>query len=798
MILAILLLAVAVPLIFPVAASGSQCDQYGDCISPAVSTVHGNPDGSFYPGDSFYVYPNPSAGTNMSVSSVSWSFNSTEFSRNGYYFVIVGNKTGSFTISVTVLFHNLPGTKVDNMTSVSSPIRDSVSITVRKLVLVPTAGRLTNVTASNGFLLRNPDGSFYKNDSFCIAWSTTFLYYQSRPDINVSAQPASSIPLKLLNSTTYTKNNYAGTTCFAVTGSANYKPYNLTLVFSAVNHNYNDMHLARMYYVDLQAPFTVVQYSPYFSHYTYMQYNSTLQTSYLRPFITIARYDGNNPGFAANYTGDIDTKKIVAVNDTGERAWINNFTFSSTGFRMSTNYTSEQLSNDTQFIPNQNATMKVNYMNSTKLSETREMNWGNRYYKYYFVADMSVMKYVENGTQYYQVVENAQSKNYAGGTYNAFTTNYDYSPVFYNGFIIFQGNETGLPINITLTIHNTFPLNYELMSEVNATFHNDPKAIRDLKVDLSNDAYNYTEILRPIAVNTTSNTYYFLLNQTNIMTQAGGELPYLTINASGGARLVSYEVNINFAQLMELPSDFPSFPSQNGTTRTPFNFIQGYYVDNLQVNTGGAPVNFTSSAYTNIFFYAPGLNTAYPGPIGFPGNLTNRYSFFFGQNTTIPVNVQGGGVDLVAFQPFSPSSYKTTVFASNMSGGVTNFWVASVSYSPPSSCVGTLESIGPLYVCKLFIWNPTFNSPLTWPPGFTGIYGFNFNVPEAGLYAIGYDGAWGSSSIITTFTDRTISQGPQSADLWAFATFIAVVVIGMYFAGRWFKYRQTRKSSPDQ
>jgi hypothetical protein len=61
------------------------------------------------------------------------------------------------------------------------------------------------------------------------------------------------------------------------------------------------------------------------SLFTYMEYNSANSSSYERPFVTLIRYDGNNPGYS--YGGDANTAPIVAVNDTRERALINSFNF---------------------------------------------------------------------------------------------------------------------------------------------------------------------------------------------------------------------------------------------------------------------------------------------------------------------------------------------------------------------------------------------------------------------------------------------------------------------------------------
>jgi len=78
---------------------------------------------------------------------------------------------------------------------------------------------LVNVTDSHGQTLRNPDGTFYRNDSFCDSWSATFPFAAERTDkrINVTSVAPS---LRILN---YSADllGRTGRFCYAVeTGAA--------------------------------------------------------------------------------------------------------------------------------------------------------------------------------------------------------------------------------------------------------------------------------------------------------------------------------------------------------------------------------------------------------------------------------------------------------------------------------------------------------------------------------------------------------------------------------------------------
>ena len=166
------------------ATGGDPCDNYGDCVSSSITFIRSNPDGSLYLGDSFSVSVSISSGQNTRSYSISWSFDSSVFQRTGSTFTVAGNKTGIYAISASVTFTG--SIQVGNTTQPFT----STLLTSQTVSIIPMniqfRTTLVNVTDARGRLLRNPDGSFYRNDSFCDSWSATFAFASERTDIKIN------------------------------------------------------------------------------------------------------------------------------------------------------------------------------------------------------------------------------------------------------------------------------------------------------------------------------------------------------------------------------------------------------------------------------------------------------------------------------------------------------------------------------------------------------------------------------------------------------------------------------------
>ena len=127
----------------------------------------------------------------------------------------------------------------------------------------------------------------------------------------------------------------------------------------------------------------MVNYDPYFNYFTYMDYNSANSSAYERPFVTLVRYDGNNPGYS--YGGNANTAPITAVNDTRERALINSFNFTVTGWGIKANLTSGDISQDLSFW-NETA---IDLGTKTTNTTYPVLTFSQRIEKFYFTSDVA-------------------------------------------------------------------------------------------------------------------------------------------------------------------------------------------------------------------------------------------------------------------------------------------------------------------------------------------------------------------------------------------------------------------------
>ena len=199
-----------------------------------------------------------------------------------------------------------------------------------------------------------------------------------------------------------------------------------------------------------------------------MEYNSRNSSAYERPFVTLVRYDGNNPGYS--YGGDINTAPITAVNDTRERALINSFNFTTTAWGVKANLTSGDISQDLSFW-NQTS---VDIGSRTTNQTFPIITFAHRVVKFYFTSGIPKIEgYAGQGLEYFNVTELAVSKHFAGGNYGLFNTSYLYEPVYYSGYItVFTYGPAGLDpstsVNITLVTPD--PLNPHLLASLNETF----------------------------------------------------------------------------------------------------------------------------------------------------------------------------------------------------------------------------------------------------------------------------------------------------------------------------------------
>jgi len=811
------------------------CGSYGNCVSSSITYTRANSDDSLYPDDQFTIALSITLGSgsagcgsgcseswSSSLSGMTWSYDTSEFtaetSGTSAGFTVPGNSTGSFTISATASFSvtittcvtstttTTTTTEASTVTSCSTSYAQSSVTTTQQVTVIQlelqVAARIVNVTdRATGYLLRNPDGSFYRNDSFCVQWNATFQFSDVRKDINVSvfSDPLSS--LVLLNTSSTTIGTLApgdpgirqGMFCYSVALNAPYQTYNLTLSFEAMN--WLGMSIA---HIVIAVPFTVVQYSPSFTYLTYMDYNSRNSTTYARPFVTLVRYGGNNPGYS--YGGDSNTAPIINGNDTRERAYINNFTFATTGWNTTLRLVNASVGYDLLFH-NYSVSISYGYLhNQTEYNNKTYypmITWKDRIQRFYFMGNLTEFEaYVPDEMTYFNLTSSAYSKNFAGNTTRLFNSTYLYEPIQYNGYLMFKFyNADGSPnlsANVTITAQNPNPLDVYLIGMVKSTFGNDSAVLKAFEKNLYPS--NYTMSLKQVQPNR-NGTITYLVNQTNLAAIGASAFPSFNITVSSDLSGASYQFTSQSPFLAgatttpcttaprpwltcnEFSYGLPNRLSLflvNGSAlpSLPFDNATAYYLDPLYENLI-LPLNSTLLANSTL----PQASIDYvswwaASPVGAiinpnqpvtsePGQLTNLYQFIYGQNSTVYVNTAGGGIWL-SHPPVTQGSTCVLMFAIGpQSGGVTRLWAVDSE--------GTV-----LTNMSLSSTTPSITSFS--PPGYLGFYVAAIPVVYDGMMTVTLVNAWGAKTTITGIPVMiTVSSSPLLS--WNLVILITVILL---------------------
>jgi hypothetical protein len=615
--------------------------------------------------------------------------------------------------------------------------------------------KLVNVTDSYGNNLRNPDGTFYRLDKFEIQYDVIIAGGNRTLPPSVTFVVNITYPQNVLSET----EKGSGYAIFTVLPNAAFAPYNITLTASILNSVDGSRRAIPSYGYE---PFAVVDYSPHFTYFTYMDYNALNSSAYERPFVILLRYDGNSPGYS--YSGDINTDPFSALNSTGERAIVNSFTFSTNGWSISSNLGIVNDSMDViNFVHHPNLSLSVTLLNN-KTGFPTVITWSNRVQKYYFLSSIQqIRNYVNiDSIMYFNVTASAWYANtYGSRTYRTsdFNASYLYEPIFYSGYLVFRPYG-GLDEDFSVSIisHNPSPLDSFLVSEASSIFGNDNPVTSSLGQDLY-PAYS-TTILKPIISN--SQEWVFLINQTNLATPNVDGMPYFTISVSGktGYTEYFYEAN-NPPYYLSPPATYYGQSVENTTynvndyfglymmsdfpTSFPFQELTGYYF--MQPSVGEdlvmQPLNFSFSSSSSM----PYLIRTYADPSGpffvsfEPGNLSKSYAMVYGENSTTIVssNFIGGGIIGLDGNPVplnGGTSYEASLLIGNQSGGASYVWVVSdrgqVLYNESLLASSSSSLIG-----------------LFGPAGYVGEYTFQFPVGNTNSFVTIYiENSWGGLSII--------------------------------------------------
>jgi len=657
-------------------------------------------------------------------------------------------------------------------------------------VSVNITSKMLNVTNGSQGVMRNPDGTFYRGDAFGISYNISVVGAVLPSNILVNANFAyPPFTLELMND----ENDIA---MFSVSQNCSYAPHVVTATPYLLNEVGNETIAAPSSIVS-QQPFAVVKYDPLFAYITYMEYNNLSSSTYARPFLTLARYDGNAPSYS--YLGNANTDPFNAYNATGERAIINNFSFSVDG-RSVQGINSVSLTSSTSALnydEHGNLDVGVQMLNRTYPGGITF----HSVYKFYFKANLSNTLIGNDGIIYFNVTESAW---YSQGQlrYSDFNTSYLYEPVFYNGYLVFSEYSIA-NYNISVVVHNPDPLDPYLIQGVVARFGNDSRVIDTFEQDLY-PAYSSTIVLKPFFSNSTE--VVFLVNQTNIMTPQSLGVPYFTISVRGFPGITKYQYNqgnppsylgqpvTSYGQVFQnitynVNDEYSLFAMNDFAPPAPFPNFMGYFL--AQSNGYQIVMQPISFSFTGPASY---LARTYGDPQApffvteEPGNLTKDYAMLYGQNVTIHPNFVGGGIIGVEVSREGNGSifYVATIQIASESGGMAQLWVRSdtgqILYNE------TIASSFPVIV--------SFN-----PPGYVGTYMFDFPAYSNGTVSIDLNGSWGALNAIAGIPVTSNYGAPPSSLIIAqimdivWCLFVPILFV-FWFAVVFFKLKSGETSAP--
>jgi len=464
------------------------------------------------------------------------------------------------------------------------------------------------------------------------------------------------------------------------------------------------------------------------------------------------QYDGNNPGYS--YAGNANTAPITDVNDTHERAIINSFNFTATGWGISANWMSGDVSQDLSFW-NETA---VDLGTETSNTTFPVITFSQRIEKFYFSSALPELEEsTSQGLEYFNVTELAVSKGFAGGNYGLFNTSYLYQPVNYSGYItVFTYGPSGLDpsdsVNISLVTPD--PLDPHLLSSLNQTFGPSQTVAKAFDTDLF-PAYSNVMNLKPVS--SLGGRWVFLLNDTNLAMMNDTSMPYLYITVTGQSENYSYVV----------PDAFSSFLiDRNVVPSLPFTSVDGYYVDQAR-QLIALPLNFSLQSASNPYL-AWDYNASSPdfvSPITYePGNLSSVYGFLYGGNSTIYANLDGGGGSLVNIQR-QETNFQALAIIGPQTGGAAYLWVKD-----PDGNLVVNETL-------------TANTEPPSPSGYYGFYDLSFPMDTNGTYQFGITNSWGVSSVFQTYDNAVHLPSPPDEEYFLM-TFFGFLIVGFYFLGK--------------
>ncbi len=710
--------------------SADPCDSYGDCLSSSISYIRSNPDRTLYLGDSFVISLSVSESAGTTTSQTSWSYDPSAFLKEGSTFAVIGNVTGMYTITASTVFSGLR--QVGNTTE---PFTSALT-TNQSIMIIPFAisfeTTIVNVTGEDHNFLRNPDGSFYRNDSFCAAWNASFEFSDARSDIKINVTSVTPGSLRILN---YSADSLgrSGRFCYAVASDSTYGPYDLALIARALNWQGVSLGLR-----ESGQPFAVVQYNPQFTSYAYMLYrNSTASSSLQRPWVLLVRYDGNLPGYS--YLGDRNTHAFNGSRTLAERAYFSDFRFSTLSYQP---YTSS--GGVFEFhVANSSGTIEYNWLNRR---DSSPLYYGTRVEKFVFNVTASSLTPLLSQAYVFHSVTMTGCWNHESAC--DLRQSYWLVPFLWNGRLNIvsvdaNGNRvSGTPIS--LTISNPSPLDGWLVNGFEQVFGNDRQALSAFEADL----YPTNQTLAFSG----SGRLSVWFNQTSLSP------PMVTITAGSSSlsgRFTFVPVLVNSSTIASIPNSLTgSVYYANATIPAwSYNMVQGSLSYFPVASDIGYPSTFLE--LMNSSMWVAGNTTAPQTPSAF---ASQEYGFWpLGENLTVYVNLQGGGIKLLGTQKLGPNDYRASFYVEPWSGGISSVQLVEGNVAlAPQTTVGT----------------SSYPSPL--PPALTGLYSLSYPATGQDTKVV-FTNVWGA----TTAVD--LGTSPAPAPLVSLIPATTVTAFGIAF-----------------
>ena len=455
----------------------------------------------------------------------------------------------------------------------------------------------------------------------------------------------------------------------------------------------------------------VVRYDPEFTAYAYMLYgNSTAPSSLQRPWVLLVRYDGNLPGYS--FGGDGNTAAFNGSRNLAERAYFDSFHFTTISYQPST------ISGVLDFHAiNGTGTAQYDWLNQ---GDSAPLSYGNRIEKYVFQATPSSLSSLLARGFVYQNVTMVGCWQQE----DACTLKQPYwlVPFLWSGRLnIVSVDSSGYPVPstpISLTIQNPSPLDDWLTGNFEQVFGSDHAALRAFKEDLypTNQSMTFTG----------TGVLSLVLNQTSLVP------PQISLTAGGTMSTGTFDFTPTLVDstIMSVPN------SLNGTVfyanatipLCSYNMIQGNLAFLPISTTIDYPTAFLELVNDGQSGWVAGNTTEPQTPSAF---ASQEYGFWpIGENLTVYVNLQGGGVNLLGVQRISPSEYRASFYVEPWSGGISSVQMIQGG--------GAIENESTLN-------SAAYPSPL--PQGLTSFFSITYPATGQDVRAV-FANVWGAKTTV--------------------------------------------------